>query len=84
MTGTPNLWASRFSGKAADDHWHLHYFERMAPERRAKQAELIRTWRPCERSTGPRTLDGKAKASRNAYKGGHCLMLRELSRLVNA
>jgi hypothetical protein len=45
---------------------------------------LIRTWKPWERSTGPRTPDGKAKASRNAYKGGHWLALRELSRLVNA
>ena len=54
------------------------------PERRARQAALIRTWKPWERSTGPRTPDGKAKASRNAYKGGHWLMLRELSRLVNA
>ena len=54
------------------------------PERRARQAELICTWRPWERSTGPTTADGKAIASGNAYKGGHWLMLRELSRLVNA
>ena len=45
---------------------------------------MIGTWRPWERSTGPRTPDGKAKASRNAYKGGDWLMLRELSRMVNA
>ena len=54
------------------------------PERKARQAALIGTWRPWERSTGPRTPDGKAKASRNAYKGGDWLMLRELSRMVNA
>lgn len=54
------------------------------PERRARQAALIRAWKPWERSTGPRTPEGKAKASRNAYKGGHWLMLRELSRLVKA
>ena len=54
------------------------------PERRAKQAALIRTWKPWKQATGPRTPDGKVKASRNAYKGGHWLMLRELSRLVNA
>lgn len=53
-------------------------------ERRARQAELIRTWRPWEKSTGPRTLRGKARAANNAYKGGHWLMLRELSRMVNA
>ena len=54
------------------------------PERRARQAELIRQWQPWAKSTGPRTTEGKAKASKNAYKGGHWLMLRELARLVNA
>ena len=57
---------------------------RWTPERRARQAELIRTWKPWQKATGPRTSDGKATASRNAYKGGHWLMLRELSRMVNA
>jgi hypothetical protein len=54
------------------------------PERRARQAELIRTWKPWEQATGPRTPDGKVIASRNAFKGGHWLMLRNLSRMVNA
>jgi hypothetical protein len=54
------------------------------PERRARQAALIRTWKPWKQATGPRTPDGKATAARNAYKGGHWLMLRELSRMVNA
>lgn len=54
------------------------------PERRARQAELIRTWQPWARSTGPRTAAGKAKASRNAWKGGHWQQLRELRRMVNA
>ena len=31
-----------------------------------------------------RAADGKTTASRNAYKGGHWLMLRNLSKLVNA
>lgn len=35
------------------------------PERRARQAELIRSWKPWEKSTGPKTPDGKAKAARN-------------------
>jgi hypothetical protein len=52
------------------------------PERRARQAALIRTWKPWERATGPRTPTGKATASRNAYKGGTWLLLRELSRMV--
>ncbi len=39
-------------------------------ERRARQSEAIRRWRPWERSTGPKTAEGKAKVSRNGYKGG--------------
>ena len=54
------------------------------PERRARQAEMIRIWKPWERATGPRTPEGKTIASGNAYKGGHLVMLRELSRMVNA
>ena len=54
------------------------------PERRARQAALIKAWKPWERASGPRSAEGKAKASRNAWKGGHWLMLRELSRQVNA
>lgn len=54
------------------------------PERRARQSALIRVWKPWERATGPRTLEGKAAAARNAFKGGHRQMLRELARMVNA
>jgi hypothetical protein len=53
-------------------------------DRKARQAALIRSWRPWERSTGPRTANGKAKASKNAWKGGEWLQLRELSRRVHA
>lgn len=52
------------------------------PERRARQAELIRNWKPWKRSTGPQTIAGKAASSRNAYKGGNRAALRELSRLL--
>ena len=56
------------------------------PERRARQAALIRTWKPWQQATGPRTPDGKATTSRNADKGKgeQWQMLRELSRMVNA
>ena len=53
-------------------------------ERRRKQAEAIRRWKPWEQSTGPTTPDGKAIVSRNAHKGGHRAMLRELTKMVNA
>lgn len=46
------------------------------PERRARQAEATRRWKPWERSTGPRTAEGKAAASRNADKGGKRAKLR--------
>lgn len=49
------------------------------PERRARQAELIRQWQPWKNSTGPTSEEGKAVASRNAWKGGVRPQLRELS-----
>ena len=52
------------------------------PERRARQAELIRNWRPWERSTGPRTAEGKLRTSRNADKGDTRGMLRAIGRLL--
>ena len=52
------------------------------PERRARQAELIRRWRPWERSTGPRTDEGKALVAQNAYKGGTRALMRALARVL--
>lgn len=53
------------------------------PERRARQAELIRNWKPWKRSTGPRTEEGKARTSRNAFKGGRRAELRDLARMFD-
>lgn len=36
------------------------------PERRARQAETIRRTKPWEKSTGPRTAEGKSASSQNA------------------
>ena len=49
------------------------------PERRQRQAEAIKRWKPWERSTGPRSAAGKAKVARNAYKGGTLQQLRALN-----
>lgn len=40
------------------------------PERKARQAERIRNWKPWERSSGPKTDEGKAASSQNAHKHG--------------
>lgn len=55
-----------------------------SPERRAKQAEAIRRWKPWLQSTGPKSASGKARASRNAYKGGHWQLLRQLRKILSA
>ena len=61
-----------------------HDVERLDPERRARQAELIKTWRPWEQATGPRSELGKAAVARNAWKGGVRATLREFSRQLQA
>jgi hypothetical protein len=63
------------------NYWRRRYMSHWTPERRARQAALIRQWRPWERSSGPRTTVGKTASSRNAYRGGIRPMLRELSRM---
>jgi hypothetical protein len=52
-------------------------------ERRQRQAELIRNWRPWAKSTGPRSPEGRQRVGRNAWTGGHRAELRELSKMVN-
>jgi hypothetical protein len=51
-------------------------------ERRARQAEQIRNWRPWEQATGPKTKAGKAVVSQSAYKGGTWRLLRDLARAL--
>ena len=52
-------------------------------ERRKRQAELIRQWKPWAKSTGPVTEEGKARVARNLWRGGHRKQLRELAKMVN-
>lgn len=51
-------------------------------ERRQRQAALIRTWRPWEHSTGPKTSEGKRTAAMRGHKGGIRPKLRELARVL--
>jgi hypothetical protein len=52
-------------------------------ERRARQAALIRTWRPWERSTEAKTAACKARSSRNADKPeSFNRQIREIRRAV--
>jgi len=50
--------------------------------RRRQQAERIRDWQPWKHSTGPCTPEGKAKASRNAFKGSTRQCMREIARML--
>lgn len=43
----------------------------LSDEARARLREVALARRPWEKSTGPRTAAGKAKARRNAIRGGH-------------
>ena len=52
------------------------------PERRALQAEVIRRARPWEKSTGPRSPEGKARSAMRGFKGRQREQLRELARLL--
>lgn len=52
------------------------------PEHRAKRAELIQRWKPWEKSTGPKTAEGKARSARRGFKGGTREILREWARVL--
>ncbi len=51
-------------------------------EQRARQAQKIRQWKPWERSSGPKTVEGKVRSARNAFKGGERPLLRQLARQI--
>ena len=52
------------------NYWRQAMANGWTPERRARQAGLIRDWKQWERSTGPHSDEGKARTSRNGFKGG--------------
>ena len=47
-------------------------------ERRQRQSQAIRRWRPWELSTGPKSAQGKAIVARNADRGGIRSQLKDL------
>lgn len=48
-------------------------------EARAAQSALMKRLKPWTKSTGPRTLEGKAKAAKNSYKTGlHCKTMKKV------
>lgn len=52
------------------------------PEHRALRAELIRRWKPWEKSTGPKTPEGKRKAAMRGFKGAERALLRQVARVL--
>ena len=54
-----------------------------SPERRQRQSQAIKEWKPWSKSTGPKSAAGKAQVSHNAYKGAHRIKLQDLKRAIN-
>jgi hypothetical protein len=52
------------------------------PEQRARQSAKITQWQPWNNSTGAKTHEGKAIASRNAFKGGVRPLLKDMATLL--
>ena len=53
------------------------------PEQRKQQSLKIMQWKPWQNSTGAKTFEGKAKASRNAFKGGLMQNIKLLGKQLN-
>ena len=51
-------------------------------ERRQRQAQLIKQWQPWKYSTGAKTIEGKAKVSRNAFKGCLRAILKDAAKYL--
>jgi hypothetical protein len=54
----------------------------MSPEQRRLQSERIRRCKPWLKSTGPRTAKGKARSSKNAFKGGYRQQFRTIAKAL--
>ncbi len=54
------------------------------PEHRELRAQLIRQWSPWEKSTGPKSQEGKQKSAKRGFKGNHRGLLRDLRKLLKS
>ena len=52
-------------------------------EQRQRLSEAIKRWRPWTKSTGPKSPEGKAVVSRNAFIGAAQMNLRKLVKEMN-
>ena len=52
------------------------------PEHRAARSQMIRRWKPWERSTGPKTPEGKRRSAMRGYKGAVRPSLRILAKAL--
>ena len=52
------------------------------PEQKARQSQLIRSWRPWESTRGPVTPDGKRRSAMRGFKGNPREALAEARRLA--
>jgi hypothetical protein len=58
------------------NYWSTPMSNGWTEERRQRQSEAIRRWKPWKSDTGPKTAAGMAQSSRNDYKGGRRPTLR--------
>jgi hypothetical protein len=71
-----------FTKTAQPKYWRRMSTNGWTPARRRQQARAIRRWRPWDRTTGPRTVAGKARSAHNRDRGGR--RQRELMRALDA
>jgi hypothetical protein len=64
------------------NYWSIPMANGWTLERKARQAVLIQSWQPWNKSTGARTPEGKAVSSRNAHKGGIRSICKDMNTLL--
>jgi hypothetical protein len=51
-------------------YWSIDMANGWTSERKARQSALIRRWKPWEKSTGPKSPEGKARVARTHSRAG--------------